>query len=79
MPIAKITSDRNQANLPQDLERYCQYALELGADEARVAGFFRPGPRAAHRIEALTGAGITVVPEPSSLLLLGIGAIGLLL
>lgn len=36
MPIAKITSDRNQANLPQDLERYCQYALELGAAEARV-------------------------------------------
>ena len=36
MPIAKITSDRNQANLPQDLERYCQYAIELGADEARV-------------------------------------------
>jgi predicted metal-binding protein len=36
MPISKITSDRNQANLPQDLERYCQYAIELGADEARV-------------------------------------------
>ena len=36
MPIAKITRDRNQANLPQDLERYCQYALKLGADEARV-------------------------------------------
>jgi predicted metal-binding protein len=36
MPIAKITNNRNQANLPQDLERYCQYALELGADEARV-------------------------------------------
>ena len=36
MPIAKITSDRNQANLPQDLVRYCQLALKLGADEARV-------------------------------------------
>ena len=36
MPISKITSDRNQANLPQDLERYCQYAIKLGADEARV-------------------------------------------
>lgn len=36
MPIFKITSDRNQANLSQDLERYCQYAIKLGADEARV-------------------------------------------
>jgi len=36
MSIAKITSDRNQANLPQDLERYCRYAVKLGADEARV-------------------------------------------
>jgi predicted metal-binding protein len=36
MPITKITSDRNQANSPQDLERYCQYALKLGTDEARV-------------------------------------------
>ena len=36
MPIAKISSDRNQANLPQDLERYCQYALKLGANEARA-------------------------------------------
>ncbi len=36
MPIAKITRDRNEANLSQDLERYCKYALELGADEARV-------------------------------------------
>ncbi|MBC8466389.1 MAG: DUF2284 domain-containing protein [Deltaproteobacteria bacterium] len=36
MPITKITRDRNQANLPQDLERYCQYALEQGADEAQV-------------------------------------------
>ena len=36
MPISKITSDRNQVNLPQDLERYCQYAIKLGADEARV-------------------------------------------
>ncbi len=36
MTIAKITRDRNQANMPQDLERYCQYALKLGADEARV-------------------------------------------
>jgi hypothetical protein len=36
MPIAKITSDRNQANLLQDLKRYCQYAVGLGADEARV-------------------------------------------
>ena len=36
MPIAKITRDRNMANLPRDLERYCQYALKLGADEARV-------------------------------------------
>jgi predicted metal-binding protein len=36
MPIDKITGDRNQANLPRDLERYCQYAVKLGADEARV-------------------------------------------
>jgi predicted metal-binding protein len=36
MSIAKVTKDRNQANLPQDLEKYCQYALKLGADEARV-------------------------------------------
>lgn len=36
MPIAKITTDRNQANLPQDLEKYRQVALNLGADEARV-------------------------------------------
>jgi predicted metal-binding protein len=36
MPIARITTDRNQAKLPQDLEKYCQYALKLGADEARV-------------------------------------------
>lgn len=36
MPIAKITTDRNQANLPKDLEKYRQVALELGADEARV-------------------------------------------
>lgn len=36
MPIARISSDRNQAHLPKDLERYCQYALKLGADEARV-------------------------------------------
>lgn len=35
MPIAKITSDRNRANLPRDLERYCQYAVQMGADEAR--------------------------------------------
>ena len=36
MPIGKVTSDRNQANLPLGLERYCQDALKLGADEARV-------------------------------------------
>ena len=36
MPIAKIADNRNQENLPRDLDRYCQYALELGADEARV-------------------------------------------
>ncbi|MBT7070616.1 MAG: DUF2284 domain-containing protein [Anaerolineae bacterium] len=36
MSIAKITTDRNQANLLQDLERYCEFALELGADDARV-------------------------------------------
>ena len=36
MPITRITNNRNEENLPQDLERYCQYALELGADEARV-------------------------------------------
>ena len=36
MSIVRITSDRNQANLPRDLERYCQYAVKLGADEARV-------------------------------------------
>jgi len=36
MPIAKITIDRNQANLPQDLEKYRQVALKLGADEAGV-------------------------------------------
>ena len=36
MSIARITTDRNQAGLPQDLERYCQLALELGAHEARV-------------------------------------------
>jgi predicted metal-binding protein len=36
MPIAKITRNRNQAKLLQDLEKYRQYALELGADEARV-------------------------------------------
>ena len=36
MPIARITRDRNQAKLPQDLEKYCQYALKLGADEAQV-------------------------------------------
>jgi len=36
MPIARVTRDRNQAKLPQDLEKYCQYALKLGADEAQV-------------------------------------------
>lgn len=36
MPLSKITDDRNQAKLPQDLEKYCRYALELGADEAQV-------------------------------------------
>ncbi len=36
MPIAKISRDRNQANLPQDLEKYRRLALELGADDARV-------------------------------------------
>ena len=30
MPISKIANNRDQANLPQDLERYCQYTLELG-------------------------------------------------
>jgi predicted metal-binding protein len=36
MPISRITGDRNQTGLPQDLERYCQYAVKLGADEARA-------------------------------------------
>jgi predicted metal-binding protein len=36
MPIPKITSDRNQAQLAQDLEKYRQYALQLGADDAQV-------------------------------------------
>jgi predicted metal-binding protein len=36
MPIARVTRDRNQAKLPQDLEKYCQYALKLWADEAQV-------------------------------------------
>ena len=36
MPIEKISKDRNQANLPRDLEKYRRLALELGADDARV-------------------------------------------
>jgi predicted metal-binding protein len=36
MPIERVTKDRNQANLPEDLQKYCQEALKLGADEARV-------------------------------------------
>ncbi len=36
MPIAKIAKDQNQAKLLQDMDKYRQYALELGADEARV-------------------------------------------
>jgi predicted metal-binding protein len=36
MPIPRITSDRNQEKLPQDLEKYREYALKLGATEAQV-------------------------------------------
>lgn len=36
MSISKISSDRNQEKLPQDLEKYREYALQLGADEAQV-------------------------------------------
>lgn len=36
MPIAKIAEDRDQVILLKDLDKYCQYALKLGADEAQV-------------------------------------------
>lgn len=36
MPISRITSHRNQEKLPQDLEKYREYALKLGATEAQV-------------------------------------------
>jgi predicted metal-binding protein len=36
MPIRRVTKDRHKAKLPKDLEKYRQYALKLGADEARV-------------------------------------------
>lgn len=36
MPIEKIIGKQNQEKLLQDLERYRQYALELGASDARV-------------------------------------------
>ena len=34
--IERITVDRQAARLPKDLEKYCQKALELGADQARI-------------------------------------------
>ena len=34
--IGKITVDRNEASLLDDLKRYCQKALELGAAKARI-------------------------------------------
>ena len=36
MAVSKIVSGRNQTKLLQDLEKYCHYALKLGADEAQV-------------------------------------------
>ena len=36
MPIARIAKNRDQAKLIKDLDKYCQYASELGANEARV-------------------------------------------
>lgn len=36
MPISRITPDRNQENLTQDLEKYRQHALEHGATAARI-------------------------------------------
>ncbi len=34
--VEKITVDRQEASLPQDLERYRQLALDLGADRAAI-------------------------------------------
>ncbi len=34
--VEKITVDMNQDRLPQDLERYRQQALELGATQAKI-------------------------------------------
>lgn len=34
--IGKITADRNEASLQDDLKRYCQKSLELGATEAKI-------------------------------------------
>jgi predicted metal-binding protein len=34
--IEKITVDRQATRLPQDLEKYCQKALELGATKAKI-------------------------------------------
>lgn len=34
--IGKITVDRNEASLQDDLQRYCQKALELGATNAKI-------------------------------------------
>src|SRR5512143_959825 len=34
--VEKITVDRQEARLPQDLERYRQLALDLGADRAAI-------------------------------------------
>jgi predicted metal-binding protein len=34
--VEKITVDMNKARLPQDLERYRQQALELGATQAAI-------------------------------------------
>lgn len=36
MPIAKISRNRSETKLLQNLEKYRPYALKLGADEARV-------------------------------------------
>jgi predicted metal-binding protein len=34
--IGRITVDRNEASLPDDLKRYCQKALELGATKVKI-------------------------------------------
>ena len=34
--IERITVDRQAARLPQDLEKYCEKALELGANQAKI-------------------------------------------